>query len=255
MPSQEHVRQAIEYAQQIVIPFSQPGEPLDIELIARSLGVKEVSGADMNADGYLGRRSDGTLVIRHRNGVGKARTRFTIAHEVAHIILSEVEGKPVSIEGSYRRNPGEEKAVNRIAAELLMPSSLLVEEVREKRTNAWNTVFRLARQYRVSTSAMAFRILELPSLYAVSLRVNIDGMGLHLPYTCSEHQRIHLINGIDYELDRVWRDSKRTSHHILPVIIYGQHLSIECDGNTRSFSTRLGDVQAYWVLGWHSFNA
>ncbi len=252
MPDRIHVQESIAYAQRTIKPFVRSGEPVDIEAVARSMGVTEVSGAEMNADGYLGRRSDGALVIRHRNGVGRARTRFTIAHEIAHIILSEVEGKPISTEGKYHRDAGEEKAVNRIAAELLMPASMLVGELDELRHEVWNTVFRLARQYRVSSSAMAFRLLELQPIYAVSLRVNIDGMGPHLPYTCSERHRIQLINGIDFELDRIWREAKRDSKHLIAVSVDGQQFWIECEGNTRSFSTRLGDVQTYWVLGWRS---
>lgn len=251
MPTRQHVQEAIEYAQHVAAPFTQRGEPIDIERIAKSVGVAEVSSAEMNADGFLGRRSDGALVIRHRNGVGKPRTRFTIAHEVAHILLSEVEGKPLTVADTYRRDAAEEKAVNRIAAELLMPVSTLVHELNDRRDEVWNTVFRLARQYRVSSSAMAFRVLELSDLFAVSLRINIDGMGPHLPYTCSEHHRIGLVNGVEFELDRIWREARRKPMHSVAVSVSGKQLQIDCEGNTRSFSTRLGDVQTYWVLGWH----
>lgn len=58
---------------------------------------------------------------------------------------------------------------------------------------------------------MAFRLLELESLYAISLRINIDGMGPHSPFSCSEQHFIQLANGAAFELDRIWRDSNRTS--------------------------------------------
>jgi hypothetical protein len=108
MPTRKHAQDAIQFAQELVEGRAKRGNPVDIEAVARFMGVEDVSAAEMNADGYLGRRSDGALVIRHRNDVGHTRTRFTIAHKVAHIILSEVEGKPISASGSYRRGIGEE---------------------------------------------------------------------------------------------------------------------------------------------------
>lgn len=250
MPTRKHVQESVEYAQLLIHPFSHRGEPVDIEAVANSMGVDEVSAMEMNADGYLGRRSDGALVIRHRNGVGRARTRFTIAHEIAHIILSEVEGKPIAVNGVYRRDVGEEKAVNRIAAELLMPASLLVEDLCKQRTTVWDSVYRLSRQYRVSSSAMAFRLLELDALYAISLRINIDGMGPHSPYSYSEQHPIRLVNGIDFELDRIWREAKHTKRHTIVVSVNEDRFPIECEGDTHCFSTRLGDVETYWILGW-----
>src|SRR5437867_75875 len=99
--------------------------PIDVKAIAREVGIVRIEPRNMRADGYLGQSERGALVIRYRLGTCQERLRFTIAHETAHILLAQAQGREVA-DPSFRTEgtSSEERTVNRIAAELLMPESL-----------------------------------------------------------------------------------------------------------------------------------
>lgn len=255
MPDQLTVARAIQSAKDFVTPYCRGTSPIDLHHLAALKGVVEISPREMKADGYLGIRPDGAFVIRHRSGAPQTRTRFTIAHEIAHILLAEAEGVPLKRDEKYRRDAAEEMAVNRIAAELLIPESIVSKAIRDDYANGylprWSFVFQLARGFGVSCTAMIFRLLELSSINAVSFRVNIDGLGQHNPFGATEHKRLRLVNGVDYEMDRVWRQSKRTKRHKLEIASDRQKIVVDCEGDLRKFATRLGEAKVYWLVGWH----
>lgn len=255
MPNKSIVANAIEAAKKFVEPHCHGLNPIDLNHLAELKGVVDIAPRKMKADGYLGVREDGAFVIRHRAGTRQTRTRFTIAHEIAHLLLAEVQGQSLIQDGSYRRDAAEEMVVNRIAAEILIPELIVSREIqrdfREGRLPRWSFVFHLAKRFNVSCTAMALRLLELPSINAVSFRVNIEGLGQHNPFCSTENKWMRLVNGVDYEMDRVWRESKRTNKHQLAVAMDGQEFSVDCEGDLREFATRLGDVKVYWLIGWH----
>ncbi len=103
-------------------------------------------------------------------------------------------------------NPEEETAVNRIAAELLMPAGAISRALeargRDIRYPRWRIVQSIARTFEVSTTALAFRLLELPKVNAISLRINIQGRGPRFPFDRSEGTSIRLV----MELNTRWND-------------------------------------------------
>jgi Zn-dependent peptidase ImmA (M78 family) len=144
--------------------------PIKVEAIAKSLGVVvRFEPFEDDISGVLYRDESSTIIgvssLHHSN-----RQRFTIAHEIGHLILHEME---VHVDKGYRvvlRDSVSSKAVdpaeidaNRFAAELLMPASILRQDVRlylhdiEDDAELRN----LARKYRVSTQAMAYRLGNL----------------------------------------------------------------------------------------------
>ena len=62
--------------------------PVDVERLARQLGVDEIVRAPLVEDGRLERRR-GSTRIRLRNDISHQRMRFTIAHELGHLLLSD----------------------------------------------------------------------------------------------------------------------------------------------------------------------
>jgi Zn-dependent peptidase ImmA (M78 family) len=100
------------------------------------------------------------------------RRRFTIAHELGHFVLHEgiYVDKDFRINwrdgnSSKAANPDEMEA-NRFAAELLMPTDLLVRDIESLRRVDPAALESLARRYRVSSHAMRIRLgnfgLNLP---------------------------------------------------------------------------------------------
>jgi hypothetical protein len=249
------VQHAIAHARDIVKEFQHASSSVDVVGLAHSLGIDVVEPAEMGPDGYLGRRHDGALVIRYRAQNGGNRNRFTIAHEIAHLLLSKAQGKDIALpDAGYVRDADEETAVNRIAAELLMPvagvSTELANRERRGEMPSWRMIGALARQYQVSTTAMAFRVLELPGVNAISLRITIDGCGPKFPFDRSEHSPIRLVNGVEYEMERLWCDARKSARHTVPVRINDDIVQLHCEGSVRSTSTRLMTVRQYWVIGW-----
>jgi Zn-dependent peptidase ImmA (M78 family) len=86
------------------------------------------------------------------------RQRFTIAHEIAHFILhrAKLENGDLIDDSMYRSglSTKDEADANRLAADILMPRSLITQMV-----NAGNRdVQTLAIQFQVSVPAMQIRL-------------------------------------------------------------------------------------------------
>lgn len=141
--------------------------PVDLFRLGRRLGVCDIEPREMSAEGYLGTSADGRLVIRYRADRSRVRTRFTIAHELGHILLGKVQGKLDDLR-AFRAEGGstqEEIAVNRIASELLMPKRVVLRLLKRQPVNWW-TIYLISRSFGVSVSASVRRILEVEGLPA-----------------------------------------------------------------------------------------
>jgi len=107
------------------------------------------------------------------------RQRFTVAHELGHLVLhrEELSTRAPHIDEQKNlsvlfRNPDSalgisqsEVEANRFAAELLMPTSLLVNDMTSELVSLIDDeeqlIEQLARRYRVSAQAMAIRLNQL----------------------------------------------------------------------------------------------
>jgi Zn-dependent peptidase ImmA (M78 family) len=106
------------------------------------------------------------------------RQRFTIAHELAHVLLHrEVISGQVHVDKEFRVRPDlvlnrdqlaasgtdpREMEANAFASELLMPKDWVQREIED----GWNIdddekIASLARKFRVSVAAMQFRLVDL----------------------------------------------------------------------------------------------
>ncbi len=65
--------------------------PIDMDVLAQRLGVSEIVEARLVEDGRLERARNRTRILVRR-GVNSGRRRFTIAHELAHLLLADDAG-------------------------------------------------------------------------------------------------------------------------------------------------------------------
>lgn len=90
------------------------------------------------------------------------RRRFTIAHEIGHLVLHESLIREGIVEDSLLRAEGFSNAVeaeaNRFAADLIMPWHLITEQ----QESGVTSVEELARVFEVSKDAMSIRLLGVP---------------------------------------------------------------------------------------------
>ena len=125
--------------------------------ILEERGVKVLATELTGIDGLLAhvrRSDDGTVPVVVVNGKDWGeRQRFTIAHEIGHLVLS-VRGRLA--------NDAAEKAANRFAGAFLMPAEALWSEVGKRRTSVgWEELFQLKQLFGVSVQALTYRCKDL----------------------------------------------------------------------------------------------
>ena len=126
-----------------------------IEDIAKALGVSAVVKEKLPFDGGL--FSKGVdLIIKINAASIPARQRFTLAHEVAHLIISS--GSARSARRCLKSDPLEQ-ACDAVAAELLMPIDEALRFVEEGASVDALRAF--SNRFNVSLDASAVRIKEL----------------------------------------------------------------------------------------------
>lgn len=151
--------------------------PIDVEQLARSLGADvRYEPADDNLSGFILRnRKQRSALIGVNSNHHPNRQRFTIAHEIGHFLLHDTEGIHVDRsdcgpvvrrrnEESSKGEDDDEKEANLFAAELLMPATLLEEDIAslEDANLLDDDVLKpLAKKYEVSSQALAFRLAYL----------------------------------------------------------------------------------------------
>jgi Zn-dependent peptidase ImmA (M78 family) len=152
--------------------YSVPVNPI---IVAHKLGVRPSHAvfSEPKYSGLTARRRDGQAVILIKDSDSLVRKRFTVAHELGHLILHLGSGpnEIIDTEGDFFRtsdapaptwNPERrrEYEANAFAAELLMPRELII--------SSWNalsgpgrTIARMAGMFQVSEEAMGYRLEDL----------------------------------------------------------------------------------------------
>jgi Zn-dependent peptidase ImmA (M78 family) len=150
--------------------------PVPVESIARKLGATiSYRPFDGELSGMLFRGDDGAMkLIGVNSSHAKTRQRFTVAHELGHLLLHK--GRPMILDAPGRVNlrdatsgqatDNEEIEANAFAAELLMPGDRVTEEFKKrmhsKRAPSLEAVVsELALRFDVSAQAMQYRLVNL----------------------------------------------------------------------------------------------
>lgn len=128
------------------LPLMQ-APPVNLGVICRWLGI-EVYAQPCRAFGALFLLREGRGVLLVNSSLPQGRARFSIAHELGHLLLGH---NPLGRIGEPR-DPDQERQADRFASELLMPESLLREDCEKLPFEV------LCRRYRVSRQAMRIRL-------------------------------------------------------------------------------------------------
>ena len=248
--SRQEAKAALERAREIVEDPAYGTPPVDVIALAQRFGVRNIAPREMVEDGYVGRNRNGELVIRYRSANCLERNRFTIAHEIAHILIAASRDIDV-MEAKHRRGfDFEEIMANRIAAELLMPDVVLRELLHVKQP-AWKSILEMRTLFRVSTTALIRRILDLRDFAAVfvqadypvkespqKFRCQLSGHG---GFALSVHPRVAIV-----EMASCFERGESPS---LSVVAKSYHLVIPCAGRLMG---QFGKP-CYWFVGWEKW--
>jgi Zn-dependent peptidase ImmA (M78 family) len=161
-------------AQDILKELHIERPPVPIEQIAKIRGIQiRLVALDEELSGMIYMDDNIPIVVinslHHSN-----RRRFTLAHEIGHFELHLKKfGEQVHVDKKFwayardkNSSAGEniiEIEANQFAAEILVPRSFLIKELRGKIIDLENEslVGDLARQFQVSSQMMTFRVRDL----------------------------------------------------------------------------------------------
>ena len=128
--------------------------PVDLVRIARHLGIRRIRELDVRLDGQLVELGDGGYEVILSRHAPHTRQRFTLAHEIAHILVAQGDQDSMSCGDA----PIEELC-NRVAAELLIPARFISDAAAaDMDVSAFR---RLATRFQCSLEATGWRILNL----------------------------------------------------------------------------------------------
>jgi hypothetical protein len=133
--------------------------PIDIEGIVRQwrIELRRETRTDAGCEGTTSRTVDGRYLITLFPHRAKHRERFTLAHELGHVLIEEKFGwTPTNDREYYQR----EEWCNKFAARLLVPDAPLQKCRMDSITLAIRSVLWLARTCFVSREVAARRLTE-----------------------------------------------------------------------------------------------
>lgn len=284
------LRQALETARALAQGHCDPAVPTTQRLreIAKKLGVTRIEAGALDTDGYLAEEADGTFAIYYSTKVSEpggfrsvmpARHRFTIAHELAHIILDKhykhlglsQRLSALAARGAHNkrsrlapRSPALERAVDRIAAELLMPERLVVPLLKEhcwleresssrSLVNKRKVVLAVGKALGVSEWTLVLRLQELTEILAVRFEFELSKPGFFGPADRAfNRMRVSSSEGLRIESHPYpsQSDLEGNDGWDFPVrarAAWGER-TIHCQGWRRP--SRDGQPSISWVLGW-----
>lgn len=129
------------------------GEPL--ETFAYRLGISRIVREALPFEGGLFDLPGGELIIKLNANSPLTRGRFTLAHELAHLLLDTV---PAFRKATSQTDELLERACDMIAAELLMPSHEARQFIQDLGSPSPEKLKTLADRYTVSLHAAAIRV-------------------------------------------------------------------------------------------------
>lgn len=164
-------------AQQLLAQANVTTAPVSLEKLTTvanaHVNYEPYDGDDMSGVAY--RQSNGQRIIGVNSLHGTNRQRFTIAHELGHLILhgnDELhvdERFPIGFRDEVSSLAVSDKEIeaNQFAAELLMPAEWVLRDVRARHIDFEDdddAIDELAEKYGVSTRAMTIRLSALGAL-------------------------------------------------------------------------------------------
>src|SRR5712692_3575630 len=130
------------------------GAKESLDALARKLGVSRIIEEKLPFEGGLFQLADRELVIKLNAESSFVRKRFTLAHEIGHLLLKTVP----AFRSTRRTDEALERTCDLIAAELLMPTAEASEFVRGLGSPSPDKLRNIAWKYAVSIQTAALRV-------------------------------------------------------------------------------------------------
>ncbi|HTU14273.1 MAG TPA: ImmA/IrrE family metallo-endopeptidase [Solirubrobacterales bacterium] len=231
-----------EACRQLRVGVGELSPPIDLRPLLQKMDVKVVH-EETSGDAILRRRTGGGWSIgisKDAYSRSRRRSRFTIAHELGHIILFrafEDLGMSVRALQSPEHWQAVESLCNFAAAELLLPRETLESALRTRGLGG-ETIGDLRRTFDVSWQALWIRIAEvLPSTSVATWK-------FHARPDRNEREAFRVTQSYGGGRSRPWLPEGLTSRYLDPDLISeaadgGDALAIEVDLNLSRTSKKI----------------
>lgn len=141
---------AREEAKKIREAFGENHLPVELKYIVGALNIP-VQKAELNIDGIAQMDNEGTAFIMYNSKAPEERQRFTVAHELGHVVLEHV-----SIgQSSQLSNKSQEEEANAFANALLVPANDLKEFMKTSRK-----IEEVSKRYWVSNDVALLAVMH-----------------------------------------------------------------------------------------------
>jgi len=211
------------------------------DFFRRLISVLESKGITVQRSGIVGSNTRRALSVDEFRGFAisdnvaplifingrdfKAAQIFTLAHELAHLLIGESGISNSSVDTTINRlsNAGIEQLCNEIAAEVLVPKDEILSSW--KRQDApGNNVDRLVRHFRVSTIVILRRALDLG---LISKKIFIEEINLAWDRIRKAEDNSSESGGGDFYKTFYARNGRELSHSIISAAIGGRILYLD----------------------------
>jgi Zn-dependent peptidase ImmA (M78 family) len=137
--------------------------PIDVIYICNNFNIKIENDDIKDSEALFILHNGIKKIILNQNINYEPRKNFTIAHEIGHYYLpwhtNEIYNCKSSDIQSFHSNLLQEAEANQFAAELLIPTELLSDDINNKETNL-SLIKDLSDKYGVSITSMGIKIIE-----------------------------------------------------------------------------------------------
>lgn len=167
-------------ARELIKKYGVTTVPVPIESIAIAEGAEIARHRFEGPESGFALRDGDRWIIGVNTQTSNRRQRFTIAHELGHLLLHE--GRPLTVDQAVVRvdlrnhvssmaTDQQEIEANTFAANILMPKEIVIARtstiIKEStHISRDDLVSRLAREFDVSTEAIGYRLINLGILTA-----------------------------------------------------------------------------------------
>lgn len=135
--------------------------PVDLNAIAREHSIQIGSSNSIEADGWIIYSKDQKWAsIKYREGTKPGRMRFTIAHEMGHFFLQNINEEEHTCQIDGPGKPEGERQADEFASQLLMPGKLVKDLVGASVTG-YEDILKISHSCEVSQQAAALRLMQV----------------------------------------------------------------------------------------------
>jgi Zn-dependent peptidase ImmA (M78 family) len=207
--------------------------PIDVFALAGAVGVTRIIRAPIEEDGLVQRVGDDAVIVVSSD-VAPTRARFTVAHEIGHLILCNAGTDVVAFRSRPTRDVDVERFCDAFAAALLMPRPWIDQNI--GRHSGLPTLLRLADEAGVSLQALFIRVRQRLDRRVTLARFRRSATGEWRSYSL-----VGAVRGVDMRCD----DETRMKLDALSGQLAGEPYRATLDFRIRNRNFRFnGDVQA-----------